>query len=84
MAHVKAGGTTKGNRDAQGKRLGVKIFGGQYAKPGSILVRQRGTKIHPGKGVEIGGDDTIFATIAGKVQFSKKGDKQFVSVLAQT
>ena len=83
MAHVKAGGTTKGNRDANGKRLGVKVYGGQMAKSGSIIVRQRGTKIFPGEGVKKGGDDTLFAVTAGKVTFHTKGGKKFVSVLAQ-
>lgn len=82
MAHVKAGGTTKGNRDAKGKRLGVKIFGGQMAKPGNIIVRQRGTRVHPGTGVSIGGDDTIFALQAGVVEFHTKGGKKYVSVVA--
>jgi large subunit ribosomal protein L27 len=83
MAHVKAGGTTKGNRDAQGKRLGVKIFGGQYAEAGSIIVRQRGTKYYPGQGVKIGDDDTIFSLLKGIVQFSTSKGKRTVSVLAQ-
>ena len=83
MAHVKAGGTTKGNRDSIGKRLGVKIYGGQYATPGSIIVRQRGTKVHPGDGVGIGKDHTIFSTITGQVLFHTKHGKQYVSVRVQ-
>lgn len=81
MAHVKAGGTAKGNKDSVSKRLGVKIYGEQAAKPGSILVRQKGTRVHPGSGVMMGKDFTLFAVIAGLVRFSTKLGKQFVSVL---
>ncbi|OGG29318.1 50S ribosomal protein L27 [Candidatus Gottesmanbacteria bacterium RIFCSPLOWO2_01_FULL_46_9] len=81
MAHVKAGGTAAGNKDSVSKRLGVKIYGGQVAKPGSILVRQKGTKIHPGRGVDMGRDYTIFSVLKGKVAFSTIRGKQFVSVL---
>jgi large subunit ribosomal protein L27 len=85
MAHVKAGGTAAGNKDSVSKRLGVKIYGGQYAAPGNIIVRQKGTKVYPGKGVGLGSDYTIFATATGKVQFSTVRGKQYVSVLpAQT
>jgi large subunit ribosomal protein L27 len=84
MAHVKAGGTAAGNKDSVSKRLGVKIYGGQIAKPGSILVRQKGTKIHPGQGVDMGHDYTIFAILKGKVAFSTIRGKQFVSVLPTT
>ncbi len=80
MAHIKTGGTTKGNRDSRSKRLGVKLYGGQKAKPGAIIVRQRGTKIFPGTGVKIGKDDTIYAITAGSVQFSQRHNKKFVSV----
>lgn len=81
MAHVKAGGTARGNKDSVSKRLGVKVFGGQVAKEGSIIVRQKGTKVFPGQGVGMGGDFTIYATRAGKVFFSVKQGKQQVSVL---
>ena len=81
MAHVKASGTAKGNKDSTSKRLGVKVYGGQHAKPGSILLRQKGTKVHPGNGVMMGRDFTIFSVVSGVVQFSKKLGKQVVSVL---
>lgn len=81
MAHVKAGGVAKGNKDSNSKRLGVKVYGGQMAIPGNIIVRQKGTKFHPGTGVEIGKDYTIFATTEGKVVFSTKQGKQIVSVV---
>jgi large subunit ribosomal protein L27 len=81
MSHVKAGGVAKGNKDSQSKRLGVKIFGGQMAIPGNIIVRQKGTKVRPGLGVNMGKDFTIFATIEGLVTFSKKLGKQLVSVV---
>lgn len=82
MAHVKAGGVAKGNKDSQSKRLGVKIYGGQMAIPGNIIVRQRGTKIRPGSGVGIGKDFTIFATTKGLVRFSQKLGKKLVSVVS--
>lgn len=82
MAHVKAGGTAAGNKDSVSKRLGVKIYGGQFAKNGNIIIRQKGTKYHPGTGVDMGKDYTIFATTEGKVAFSVKRDKRVVSVLA--
>lgn len=72
MAHTKSGGTTKNVRDSQPKYLGVKLYAGQVAKPGSILVRQRGTKILPGKNVLIGKDDTLYSKINGIVKFSAK------------
>jgi len=75
MAHKKAGGSTRNGRDSESKRLGVKLFGGEEAKAGSIIVRQRGTKFHPGPNTGIGKDHTIFATAAGKVEFVVKGDK---------
>ena len=85
MAHKKAGGSTKNGRDSHSKRLGVKRFGGQAVIAGNILVRQRGTKVHPGTGVGIGTDHTIFAKVDGKVHFQKKGSEQrlFVSVLPE-
>ena len=84
MAHKKAGGSSKNGRDSQSKRLGVKLFGGQVARAGNILVRQRGTKYHPGTNVGLGRDHTLFAKIDGHVRFDKKGPKQrqFVSVVA--
>lgn len=76
MAHIKAGGVTKGNRDSIAKRLGVKIYGGEKVIPGNIIIRQRGTKIHPGEGVAMGKDFTIFAIREGAVKFKQKyGDK---------
>ncbi len=81
MAHVKAGGTAAGNKDSISKRLGVKIYGGQKARPGNIIVRQKGTKVHPGEGVAMGKDFTIFATSPGNVQFHFIRGKQYVSVL---
>jgi large subunit ribosomal protein L27 len=82
MAHKKAGGSSRNGRDSAGRRLGIKLFGGQTAIPGNIIVRQRGTKLHPGKGVGIGLDHTIFATITGKVEFRQKTGKMYVSVVA--
>ena len=83
MAHKKGEGSVKNGRDSQSKRLGVKIFGGQAAISGNIIVRQRGTVYHPGKNVGVGRDWTIFATTDGVVEFRKsKGDKTFISVNA--
>ena len=81
MAHVKAGGVAKGNKDSVSKRLGVKIYGGQQAKPGAILIRQRGTRVYPGIGVNMGRDHTLYATAQGVVTFTTKLGKQVVSVL---
>jgi large subunit ribosomal protein L27 len=81
MAHVKAGGTAAGNKDSVSKRLGVKIYGGQMAQPGSIIIRQKGTKVHPGAGVDMGKDFTIFSVVKGAVAFTTVKGKQFVSVL---
>ena len=82
MAHKKAGGSTRNGRDSESKRLGVKRFGGQNVLAGNIIVRQRGTKFHPGVNVGCGKDHTLFATINGKVRFAKKGPKgrSFVNV----
>ena len=81
MAHKKGEGSVKNGRDSQSKRLGVKIFGGQAAISGNIIIRQRGTVYHPGKNVGLGKDFTIFATTDGVVEFRKtKGDKTYVSV----
>ena len=83
MAHKKGEGSVKNGRDSQSKRLGVKIFGGQAAIAGNIIVRQRGTTFHPGKNVAVGRDWTIFATADGVVEFKKtKGDKTYISVNA--
>jgi len=74
MAHKKGGGTTRNGRDSESKRLGVKVYGGQTINAGGIIIRQRGTKVHPGVNVGIGKDHTLFALVDGKVQFiSKKG-----------
>lgn len=82
MAHKKGVGSSKNGRESESKRLGVKIFGGQAAVAGNILVRQRGTAHHPGANVGIGRDHTLFALIDGTVEFQKKRDnKSFVSVL---
>ncbi len=81
MAHKKGEGSVKNGRDSQSKRLGVKIFGGQAAISGNIIIRQRGTTYHPGKNVGLGKDFTIFATADGVVEFKKgRGDKTFVSI----
>ena len=76
MAHKKAGGSTRNGRDSESKRLGVKIYGGQAASPGNILVRQRGTKFPPGLNVGCGKDHTLFAKAEGVVEFTVKGPKQ--------
>ena len=82
MAHKKAGGSSRNGRDSAGRGLGVKKFGGEHVIPGNIIIRQRGTKWHPGDNVGIGKDHTIFAVIEGNVTFSeKKGSRTFVSVL---
>jgi len=85
MAHKKAGGSTRNGRDSQSKRLGVKIFGGQVVVPGNIIVRQRGTRFHPGENVGCGKDYTLFAKAAGVVKFVEKGPKQrkYVTVVAE-
>ncbi|MCK4956825.1 MAG: 50S ribosomal protein L27 [Candidatus Cloacimonetes bacterium] len=93
MAHKKAGGSTHLGRDSVSKRLGTKLYAGQIAKSGSILVRQRGTKIRPGKNVKKGNDDTLFAVVSGIVNFTNKKVKnfhgkmmsvKFVNILPQT
>jgi large subunit ribosomal protein L27 len=81
MAHKKGGGSSRNGRDSNAQRLGVKRFGGQVVSAGSILVRQRGTRMHPGNNVGIGSDDTLFALIDGVVKFERVGkSKQRVSV----
>lgn len=77
MAHRKAGGSTRLGRDSISKRLGVKIYGSQYAEAGNVLVRQRGTKIHPGDNVRRGADDTLYAALSGAVKFADKKVKDF-------
>ncbi|MDA8097827.1 MAG: 50S ribosomal protein L27 [Desulforudis sp.] len=82
MAHKKGVGSSRNGRDSEAKRLGVKSSDGQFVTAGSIIMRQRGTKVHPGRNVGIGGDDTLFAKIDGIVSFQRKGkDKKQVSVL---
>jgi large subunit ribosomal protein L27 len=73
MAHKKAGGSSRNGRDSQSKRLGVKRFGGQVVPAGSIIVRQRGTRVHPGDNVGVGRDHTLFAKVTGRVQFGSRG-----------
>jgi len=80
MAHKKAGGSSRNGRDSSGQRLGVKIYGGQAIKAGTIIIRQHGTKIHPGKNVGIGRDNTLFALIDGIVKFDEAGDKKRANV----
>ncbi len=83
MAHKKAGGSSRNGRDSNAKRLGVKTYGGETAKPGQIIIRQRGTVVHPGLNVGIGRDHTLYSLVAGRVEFSVKGSdsKKTVSVL---
>lgn len=83
MAHKKGQGSSRNGRDSEGRRLGIKKFGGQFVLAGNIIVRQRGTKFHPGENVGLGKDHTIFATTDGVVSFrTTKGDKKYVSVEA--
>ncbi len=84
MAHKKAGGSTRTGRDSESKRLGVKLFGGQAAVAGNIILRQRGTQFHPGDNVGIGKDHTLFAKTNGAVKFEVKGPKnrRYVSIVA--
>jgi large subunit ribosomal protein L27 len=84
MAHKKGQGSSRNGRDSPGQHRGVKIFGGQRVVPGNILVRQVGTTVHPGTGVKMGRDFTIYAVLAGEVKYSKRaGDRTFVSVVAE-
>jgi len=80
MAHKKGGGSSKNGRDSESKRLGVKAFGGQEVTAGSIIVRQRGTRIHPGIGVGKGSDDTLFAKASGLVKFHSSRGRRFASI----
>lgn len=84
MAHKKSGGSSRNGRDSPGKRLGVKIFGGQRVIPGNIIVRQRGTRFHPGKGVGMGRDHTLFALVPGRVEFRQRYGRTFVHVVPET
>ena len=83
MAHKKAGGSSRNGRDSQSKRLGVKVFGGERVSAGQILVRQRGTQVHPGTNVGTGRDHTLFARVAGQVKYGIKGEhnRKTVSVV---
>jgi large subunit ribosomal protein L27 len=82
MAHKKAGGSSRNGRDSQAKRLGVKVYGGEKVNAGQILVRQRGTRVHPGVNVGIGRDHTLYARVGGQVQYSVRGvdSKSTVSI----
>ncbi|MDO8860627.1 50S ribosomal protein L27 [Haliea sp. E1-2-M8] len=84
MAHKKAGGSTRNGRDSESKRLGVKRFGGEVVKAGNIIVRQRGTRFHPGDNVRCGRDHTLFATAEGRVEFVVRGpnSRKFVQVVS--
>ncbi len=80
MAHKKGAGSTRNGRDSQPKKLGVKCYGGELVKVGNVLVRQRGTKIHPGKNVDRGCDDTLFSLMVGKVVFEMSRGRKLISV----
>ncbi len=80
MAHKKGQGSTRNGRDSESKRLGVKKYGGQQVKAGNIIIRQRGTKFHPGENVGRGGDDTLFATADGFVSFRNRSGKKYVNI----
>ena len=85
MAHKKAGGSSRNGRDSAGRRLGVKKFGGEKVLAGNIIIRQRGTKVHPGENVGIGKDHTLFETSAGVIKFRQKSKgKMFVNVVSET
>jgi len=81
MSKTKAGGSSKNGRESHAKRLGPKVFDGEFVNAGAILVRQRGTRIHPGENVSRGGDDTLFATAAGTVKYRVRNNRRLVSVL---
>jgi large subunit ribosomal protein L27 len=83
MAHKKGGGSSRNGRDSAGRRLGVKAYGGQVVTAGSIIVRQRGSKVHPGQNVGKGSDDTLFARINGRVNFDRRRGKSVVSVVEE-
>ena len=86
MAHKKAGGSSRNGRDSQAKRLGVKVFGGERVNAGQIIVRQRGTRVHPGENVGMGRDHTLYARISGQVQYRVRGanNNNTVSVVKET
>ena len=84
MAHKKGGGSSRNGRDSAGRRLGVKAYGGQVVTAGSIIVRQRGTKVNPGQNVGKGSDDTLFARIDGRVNFDRSRGKSVVSVIEES
>jgi len=81
MAHKKGGGSSRNGRDSEGKRLGVKVFGGEAVSAGSIIVRQRGTKVHPGPNVGKGSDDTLFAKVSGRVNFARSRGRSVVHIV---
>jgi large subunit ribosomal protein L27 len=83
MAHKKGLGSSKNGRDSHAKRLGVKVFAGQDVTAGAIIVRQRGTKFYPGAGTGLGGDDTLFATVDGTVEFTQRNGRRFVNVVSE-
>ena len=83
MAHKKGGGSSRNGRDSTSKRLGVKVFGGESVSAGSVIVRQRGTRIHAGDGVGKGGDDTLFALRAGTIEFHESRGRKYASVRAE-
>ena len=83
MSKTKGGGSTKNGRDSNAQRLGVKVFDGTAVTAGSIIVRQRGTRFHPGRNVGIGGDDTLFALAPGKVKFGQRNGRKLVDILTE-
>lgn len=83
MSKTKAGGSSKNGRDSNAQRLGTKVFDGEFVNAGAIIVRQRGTRIHPGENVGKGSDDTLFATSPGKVKFGERANRRHVSVVAE-
>ena len=83
MAHKKGQGSTKNGRDSAGQRRGIKIFAGQNVRAGGIIVRQRGTRFHPGKNVGIGGDDTLFALVDGQVKFGERRGRRVIDIEPQ-
>lgn len=83
MSKTKAGGSSKNGRDSRAQRLGPKVFDGQFVDAGAIIVRQRGTRIHPGDNVGRGGDDTLFATTAGTVRYGRRANRRLVSIIPE-
>ncbi len=83
MSKTKGGGSTKNGRESASKRLGPKVFDGQAVKAGTILVRQRGTRIHPGDNVGLGGDDTLFAKVEGRVHYGERQGRRLVDILVE-